>query len=476
MGSELSSDSQSIDDDILRSVEAFSDQGDYGAPMDRLGSAAEFAELRGRAMSRGSLAPFSVLQGSIKSKTTHFSRTELKLLEHSDQPLKGMIFYLIYTVLYSLCFLCATYLYARNPNLNPFQMLLMRSLFALLIQAMFVNRELKHAVWDSIERDQVGSLVFRSVQGTLTNIINYSTAKFLPLTIIAICNNMGPLIALVLAFVILKERIKRFEVLMIVLSVCGILTVVLGGNDSTASDTGAEAGSALTVVLWTCLFINPFLTAGGSIAMRKMKKFHEAVVSFYLNWSIGISSLLMIFLLGLGFEEIAAFDWQSWLLSVGTGFFGVTSQTLRFKALKLQKASKLQKLQPLTTLEQFCFDVFLFHVPYTTAQYIGLGFMFSLYLFQGLKFALYDLPREKKRELKKIAEIERQQRELEREAEDEEYEALKTHDLDEIEEETLKSRDSVESLTLSKRRSESKQLIRTFIQRDDVIPAVSSLH
>ena len=44
------------------------------------------------------------------------------------------------------------------------------------------------------------------------------------------------------------------------------------------------------------------------------------------------------------------------------------------------------------------FDVFLFHVPYTTMQYIGLGFLFSLYLFQGLKFVLYDLPREKKRE------------------------------------------------------------------------------
>ena len=31
-------------------------------------------------------------------------------------------------------------------------------------------------------------------------------------------------------------------------------------------------------------------------------------------------------------------------------------------------------------------------------QYVGLGFLFSLYIFQGLKFALYDLPREKKRE------------------------------------------------------------------------------
>ena len=52
-------------------------------------------------------------------------------------------------------------------------------------------------------------------------------------------------------------------------------------------------------------------------------------------------------------------------------------------------------------------DVFLFHVPYTTMQYVGLGFLFSLYLFQGLKFVLYDLPREKKREAAIKEEVEK---------------------------------------------------------------------
>ena len=51
--------------------------------------------------------------------------------------------------------------------------------------------------------------------------------------------------------------------------------------------------------------------------------------------------------------------------------------------------------------------MFLFHVPYTTMQYVGLGFLFSLYLFQGLKFVVYDLPREKKREAELKEEVER---------------------------------------------------------------------
>ena len=80
-----------------------------------------------------------------------------------------------------------------------------------------------------------------------------------------------------------------------------------------------------------------------------MKKFHEAVVSWYLNWSIGLTSLIVVLAAGMTFRPVANFDTVSWFLSIGTGFFALTSQTCRFMALKLQKASKLQKLQPLTT-------------------------------------------------------------------------------------------------------------------------------
>ena len=64
-------------------------------------------------------------------------------------------------------------------------------------------------------------------------------------------------------------------------------------------------------------------------------------------------------------------------------------------------------MQPLTTVQQFSLDVFLFHVPYTLVQYCGLAWLFSLYIFQGLKFLFWDLPREKKRDAAKKKEVEK---------------------------------------------------------------------
>lgn len=75
--------------------------------------------------------------------------------------------------------------------------------------------------------------------------------------------------------------------------------------------------------------------------MRKMKKFHDAVVSWYLNWASGLLSITICLAGGFFFAPIGNFNWGSWLLSFGTGFFALASQTCRFMALKRQKAAKL---------------------------------------------------------------------------------------------------------------------------------------
>lgn len=81
--------------------------------------------------------------------------------------------------------------------------------------------------------------------------------------------------------------------------------------------------------------INPFLSAGGTIAMRKMKKFSDATVSWYMQWSVLITSAIIMAATGLSFTIYNEFDWFSWLLAFLTGLTSVYSETMRFKALKL---------------------------------------------------------------------------------------------------------------------------------------------
>ena len=104
---------------------------------------------------------------------------------------------------------------------------------------------------------------------------------------------MQPLVTVVMAYLILKEKMKRFEVIIMILSVSAIIVFSVFGEDT-------KALSKSTIPLWVYyifLGISPFLSAGGTIAMRKMKKFHMACVSWYLNLALLTSSLAVVLIL-----------------------------------------------------------------------------------------------------------------------------------------------------------------------------------
>ena len=170
--------------------------------------------------------------------------------------------------------------------------------------------------------------------------IGFTATAMIPLTMINIINNLSPLVTVVLAYFLLKERIACFELFLIMLTIIGVFDVVIFA-DGDDSDTTQSYNSTIVLVVWCFLIANPFLCAGGNIAMRKMKKFHDACVAWYLNWTVVLVNVSICLIAGFGFGPIGAFDWVSWMLSFGTGFFGVAGQTCRFMAFKRQKASKL---------------------------------------------------------------------------------------------------------------------------------------
>jgi hypothetical protein len=94
--------------------------------------------------------------------------------------------------------------------------------------------------------------------------------------------------------------------------------------------------------LYLALFINPFLTAGGTIALRKVKKIHEYVISFWLNLTTLILNLVFVYALGQNLGLVLAnMDGVCWFYSVLTGIFVILQQVCRFIALQNEKAAKL---------------------------------------------------------------------------------------------------------------------------------------
>ena len=239
----------------------------------------------------------------------------------------GTAFYIIYTILKSLSYVFVQELYNLNTytdpdeaykTLQPYQLLFARSAIAVTTVAVVLNVKLKKSVWDPVNRTNSGPLIFRTIQGTISNFINYSVAKYIPSSIISVISQITPIATVVLAFFILKEVIKVFDSILMGVNLVAIFLTILG---STETDSGLEEPPCPMWVIWTLVIVNPFGSAAGTIAMRKMAKFSEYTVSWYLNISLMLLSLAFCAITEgkYMFVPFAHFTWVSWMWMILAG-------------------------------------------------------------------------------------------------------------------------------------------------------------
>ena len=67
--------------------------------------------------------------------------------------------------------------------------------------------------------------------------------------------------------------------------------------------------------------------------MRSMRKMHYLVVASYLNFSLWIVSIIMLYVKGEEFYSWADFDLMSWVLVLVISLAVMTAQTAKFAAL-----------------------------------------------------------------------------------------------------------------------------------------------
>jgi len=95
------------------------------------------------------------------------------------------------------------------------------------------------------------------------------------------------------------------------------------------------------ILNYIVLILNPIITAYGTIMMRQMKSLDENVVSCYMN-STAIPVMMGIcFATGGNLTAWKEFEALEWFCIVSLSITVVASQTLRFKALQYEEASKL---------------------------------------------------------------------------------------------------------------------------------------
>lgn len=134
--------------------------------------------------------------------------------------------------LFCLTGLLTKIIFQKHPEVNAFQILLLRAAISTFLYLLIINVNFKKIMIDPVTPDLRFPLAYRTIQGCFTLLLLYHAVKYLPLVQVALIINLIPLFTAIFGYLYLKERLTLLEIIVLIVSFGGVTVLILGGPDS----------------------------------------------------------------------------------------------------------------------------------------------------------------------------------------------------------------------------------------------------
>lgn len=185
----------------------------------------------------------------------------VKPAETKDNPVKGIAFFILSTVFMVLTNTLSKQQFIMTPTLSVFDALFARGLVSLVLLALYMNRNIKAELIDSVDSSNLKALVFRCGSGAVCQVIAFQSIKYFDVSTVGMVCSLAPIFVCVMAYFLLGERMNYPDVLFLFSVFCCVTLVLLGAGSGSSIDTPevAVTGGAMALV---GLIATPMLTAG----------------------------------------------------------------------------------------------------------------------------------------------------------------------------------------------------------------------
>ncbi len=156
-----------------------------------------------------------------------------------------------------------------NTDAAIMQLTFLRGAVCSILVLLTINRNAKSILIDAVDRRMVPSLIFRCLQGGLSVYISFASVNFFNVSTVGIVCSLKPMIACLFGLTLLGEKMGCKDFVFMVAIFTSVFLIIFG-CEGDQSDSMKSNPLALIA-----LISQPFLLAGGDIAMRKMRKMPE---------------------------------------------------------------------------------------------------------------------------------------------------------------------------------------------------------
>lgn len=228
------------------------------------------------------------------------------------------------------------------------QVVFFRSAFALIPLVLFLmwTREFP----SGLKTKRPGSHVARCILGCLAMFASFASLKYLPLSHASIIGYMAPILAVVLAGILLKESVSSARWFGVLFGFLGMLVLILPTASSADVDLTYLTGVGLALAM-------AVLTAGAKIQIRSLALTENAgAIAFYFALTCTLAGLAT-----LPFDW-ATPNWNQLGLLVCTGFAGGIAHILMTLSYQYSEISKLAAFEYLALVFAVIADALFFDI------------------------------------------------------------------------------------------------------------------
>lgn len=192
--------------------------------------------------------------------------------------------------------------------------------------------------------------VLRCLMGCMAMFASFASLKYLPIADATMIGYVAPILAVVLARILLKEAVTGVRWIGIALGFCGMLVLVLPNVSGGVTEKSYLIGVGLALLM-------AIFTAGAKIQIRSLAKTeHAGAIAFYFALTCTLAGLATLPL-----AWATPTTEQLWLL-IGSGFAGGVAHIMMTLSYQYSEVSKLATFEYLSLAFAVVADLVFFAI------------------------------------------------------------------------------------------------------------------
>jgi drug/metabolite transporter (DMT)-like permease len=272
-----------------------------------------------------------------------------------------------YILLSGLCFILVNFLvkmlggnndlstYFHFQSYGAHELVFFRSLVSFILSAIIIKKKGipffgNNKKW----------LLVRGIAGVIALTIFFFTLQELPLAVASILQYLSPIFTIILAAIVLKEKIFKIQWILIILAFCGVLVI--------GYDNLLPSSAAAIEPFWMILgIVSAFFSAIAYVAIVKLKKTDQpiTIVLYFPMLALPFTGIWCLF------EFVLPMGWE-WLVLILIGIFTQMAQILMTKALHTADTAKIIPFQYLGAIYAVLIGWFIFDERLSGILFMGM--------------------------------------------------------------------------------------------------------